>query len=75
MSLEVECLEHACEILRAHGMNVYVQGTEVVVYAASTNRWQEVTRIRPARDANAASVATCIAHKIADLTTGPHSHD
>ena len=71
---QIDACDRASEILRAHGMNVYVQGTEMVVFAASTNRWQEVIRVH-AHGTTPDEIASFVAHKIADLVAGPHSHD
>lgn len=74
-------LEHVTALLRMHGFSAYEQADEVVVCIASRDRWEEVVRI-PAdspllqgtvRDEQA--VASRVAHYLADLVSGPHSHE
>lgn len=67
-------LEHAAEILRAHGINAFEQDGEIVIYAASTAYWQEVVRFEPT-PTTAQHVAETVAHQLADICAGPHSHD
>ncbi len=74
-------LEHVTALLRAHGIAAYEQKDEVVVFAISHDRWEEVVRIAATdpilrgspRDEQ--EVASRIAHHIADLVTGPHTHE
>lgn len=67
-------LEHAAEILRAHGINAFEQDGEIVIYAASTARWDEVARFQP-EITTAQHIAETVAHAAADLCAGPHHHD
>lgn len=74
-------LEHVTQILRAHGFSAYEQGREIVVYAVNRDQWLEVARLsedsplltggRTDEDV----VASRIAHYLADLVSGPHTHE
>lgn len=67
-------LHRAAEVLRAHGINAYEQGGEVVIYAVKSGVWHEVVRLSSKR-CEPQQIANELAHRLADIVAGPHTHD
>lgn len=67
----------AAILLREHGINAYEQSNDLVIFAASGSRWTEVRRFPVKEDCavTAQMLANIIAHKVADLVSGPHTHE
>lgn len=69
--------EKACEILRGQGINAYEQAEEIVVYGCPAMWHNEVVRFSPIeiRGQTIQEIACNIAHKLAEMVAGPHTHD
>lgn len=58
----MSAITDAATILRQHGINAYAQDDNLAIYAVQSGAWTEVTRVS-------------VAHQIADVVAGPHTHD
>ena len=72
-------INDACEILRGHGINAYALPDLVRLYARRQDLWDPVMDIPnstiPFGLLTAQSIAEVLAHRVADLCAGPHTHD
>lgn len=69
-----DIVEDACAVLRAHGINAYEQGGEVVIFAASTSNWTPVASFST-YTMSREQIIEYIAMKLSTLVAGPHTHE
>lgn len=75
---EMSIRNDTAAILRSHGINAYEQSTDIVIYSATSSRWEEVRRFPINEDQCLIApqlLANIIARTVAELVAGPHSHD